>query len=67
MSSEKLAQAERHVDSARLIVNRQEGLIARQKVGGHSTIASEGLLETFQQTLAIFEIDLEALKNRAKA
>ncbi len=53
---DKIAQAQRHVDSGRLIIERQRALVAR-----HGISASIDLLELFEQTQQIFELDLADL------
>jgi hypothetical protein len=56
---EKIAQAQRHVDIGRLVIERQRALVLR-----HRTPASIDLLELFEQTQQIFELDLADLLNR---
>ena len=53
---EKIAQDQCHVDGGRLIVDRQRAIVAR-----HRMPASFDLLETFEQTQQIFELDLSDL------
>jgi hypothetical protein len=63
--AERLARAQRYVDSGRGIIEQQRQLIARQKTLGHNTVTSEALLSAFQDSLARFESDLTALlRNR---
>jgi hypothetical protein len=56
---EKITQAQRHVDSGRLIIERQRAMVFR-----HQTPASFDLLEWFERTQRIFEIDLADLLKR---
>ncbi|MBR0734671.1 hypothetical protein JQ595_38600 [Bradyrhizobium japonicum] len=56
---EKIDQAHRHVDSGKLIVERQRALILR-----HRTPDSIKLLELFKQTQRVFESDLADLLKR---
>jgi len=56
---EKIAQAQRHVDSGRMIIERQRAMVAR-----HETPASIDLLQLFEQTQQIFELDLAELLKR---
>jgi hypothetical protein len=57
---EKIAQAQRHVDSGRRIIERQRALIAR--LGSPAAI---DLLVVFERTQQIFESDLaDALDGR---
>ena len=60
-TAEKVALAQRHVDSGRRVVERQEALVARQKALGSSTILSEQLLSDFRRSQTIFESDLAGL------
>lgn len=53
---EKIAQAQRHVDSGRLIIERQRAIVVR---GGMP--ASIDLLKLFERTQQIFELDLADL------
>ena len=62
--SDRLAMAERHVRDGRAIVERQRELIEGRFRRGDSTIASEELLVTFEQSQAIFEADLVRLRRR---
>ena len=55
---EQIATAQRHVDSGRLIVKRQQAIVARY--GWSSAI---DLLESFERTQQIFEADLAKLLN----
>ena len=57
---EKIAQAQRHVGSGRLIIERQRALVLR-----HRTPTSIDLLERFEQTQQLFEIDLADLLKEA--
>ncbi|RXH06547.1 hypothetical protein [Bradyrhizobium vignae] len=56
---EQIAQAQRHVDSGRLIIERQRVIVAR-----HGMSASIDLLKLFERTQQIFELDLADLLNR---
>jgi hypothetical protein len=56
---EKIAQAQRHVDTGRLVIECQRALVLR-----HPTPASIELLELFKQTQQIFESDLADLLKR---
>jgi len=56
---DKIAQAQRHVDSGRLIIERQRVIAARN--GMRSAI---DLLESFERIQQIFEIDLADLLKR---
>jgi len=56
---EQIAQAQRHVDRGRTILERQRAIVAR-----HETPVSIELLQLFQQTQQIFELDLAALLKR---
>ncbi|MCP3389601.1 hypothetical protein NLM27_12530 [Bradyrhizobium sp. CCGB12] len=53
---ERIAMAQRHVESGRLIVERQRAIVAR-----HRMLASIDLLKLFEQTQQIFELDLADL------
>ncbi|WP_065754690.1 hypothetical protein [Bradyrhizobium paxllaeri] len=57
--TEKIAQAQRHVELGRRIVERQRLIVARR-----TTPASVDLLETFESTQRIFEGDLADLLER---
>ena len=57
--TDKIAQAQRHVDNGRLIIECQ-----RETVFRYQTRASFDLLEKFEQTQEIFEMDLAALLKR---
>lgn len=57
---EKIAQARRHVESGRGIIERQRLLVAR-----HKTVAAVDLLGLFESTQGIFEKDLADLLERA--
>jgi hypothetical protein len=54
--NEKIAQAQRHVDSGRRIIERQRVIVACH---GHPLAAD--LLECFERTQQIFEMDLADL------
>ncbi|NYG44852.1 hypothetical protein GGD67_002300 [Bradyrhizobium sp. IAR9] len=56
---EKIAQAQRHVDRGRIIIERQRAIVAR-----HGTPVSIDLLQLFEQTQQIFELDLAELLKR---
>jgi hypothetical protein len=56
---EKIAQAEHHVESGRRIIERPRGLFARL---GQPFAAD--LLEAFERTQRIFEMDLPDLLKR---
>lgn len=56
---EKIAQAQRHVDSGRVIIERPRLIVRR-----HQTPASIDLLKRFEQTQQIFELDLADLLKR---
>ncbi|MBR0821672.1 hypothetical protein [Bradyrhizobium liaoningense] len=56
---ERIARAQRHVDRGRLIVERQRLIVAR-----HGMSASIDLLELFERTQQIFELDLADLLKR---
>ena len=56
---EKIAQAHRHVESGRRIIERQRVLVARRV---HPQAAD--LLESFERTQQIFERDLADLLQR---
>jgi hypothetical protein len=56
---EKIAQAQRHVDSGRIIIERQRALVAR-----HGWASAADLLEIFERTQEIFEMDLAILRKR---
>jgi hypothetical protein len=59
---EKIAQAQRHVDSGRLIVARQRALVIR-----YEWPLAFDLLERFERTQQIFEMDLaDLLKQRLR-
>lgn len=53
---EKLAQAQRHVDRGRIVIERQRAIVARD-----GTQSSIDLLELFERTQQIFELDLAEL------
>lgn len=53
---EKIAQAQRHVESGRRIIERQRVIVAR-----HGMPSSIDLLECFERTQQIFEMDLADL------
>jgi hypothetical protein len=56
---EKIAQAQGHVDSGRLVIECQRALVLL-----HRTPTSIDLLELFEQTQQIFESDLADLLKR---
>ncbi|WP_065755775.1 hypothetical protein [Bradyrhizobium paxllaeri] len=56
---QKIAQAQRHVESGRLIIERQRKLVAR--INSRSSV---DLLECFERTQQIFEADLADLLKR---
>lgn len=56
---EMIVQAQRHVDSGRLIIERQRAIVAR-----HGMPSSIDLLERFELTQQIFELDLADLLKR---
>jgi hypothetical protein len=56
---ERIAQAQRHVDSGRRIVERQRAFVAR-----HEMPAAVDLLDLFESTQQIFEKDLADLLKR---
>jgi hypothetical protein len=56
---EKIAQAERHVDSGRRIIERQRVIVAR-----HWQPLAVDLLEAFERTQELFEMDLADLLKR---
>jgi hypothetical protein len=57
---EKIAQAHRHVDSGRFIIERQQAIVNR-----HGWASAIDLLELFERTQQIFEGDLaDLLKSR---
>lgn len=56
---EKIAQAQRHVDSGRVIIERQRVIVAR-----HGQPSAIDLLESFERTQQIFEMDLTDLLER---
>ncbi|MBB4363467.1 hypothetical protein GGD65_004504 [Bradyrhizobium sp. CIR18] len=56
---EQIAQAQRHVHSGRLILERQRAIVAR-----HGMQTSIDLLKLFEQTQQIFESDLANLLDR---
>jgi hypothetical protein len=53
---EKIAQAQRHVYRGRLIIERQRVIVAR-----HGMPSAIDLLQSFEQTQQIFEMDLAEL------
>jgi hypothetical protein len=53
---EKIAQAQRHVDRGRVIIERQRVIVAR-----HGMPSAIDLLESFERTQQIFEMDLADL------
>jgi hypothetical protein len=53
---EKIAQAQRHVDSGRLIIERQRAIVLR-----HQSPNAIDLLKPFEQTQQIVEMDLADL------
>ena len=55
------AFAEKHIDYGRRIVARQRQLIEEIRSRGSSTFESESLLAVFEDTLAIFEKDLQEI------
>lgn len=59
---EMIAQAQRHVDSGRLIIERQRAIVAR-----HGMQSAIDLLESFERTQQIFESDLADLLEREPA
>jgi hypothetical protein len=59
---EKIALAQRHVESGRRIIERQRVIVAR-----HGKRSATDLLESFQQTQQIFEMDLADLLKRSEA
>jgi hypothetical protein len=59
---DKIAQAQRHVDSGRLIIERQRVIVARNEMP-----SAIDLLESFECTQHIFEMDLADLLKRSKA
>jgi len=56
---EKIAQAQRHVESGQRIIERQRVLVARRRLP-----QAADLLETFKVTQLIFEMDLADLLQR---
>ena len=60
-SLEGIVLAQRHVDSGRAIIKRQNDLIARLSEQQLSTVTAINLLGSFERTQAIFEDDLAAL------
>lgn len=52
-----LERAARHVAGARIIVARQQQLIADLRRNGLPTLDAEGVLRTFEGSLLIFERD----------
>jgi hypothetical protein len=56
---EKIAQAQRHVDTGRLVIECQRAIVLR-----HRTPASIDLLALFEQTQQIFESDLADLTEK---
>jgi hypothetical protein len=56
---EKIAQAQRHVESGQRIIERQRVLVARRGLP-----QAADLLETFKVTQLIFEMDLADLLQR---
>jgi hypothetical protein len=61
---ERRALALRHVQSGRVIVDRQRALIARSKALGVDTARAESLLICFERSQTIFEQDLADLDRR---
>jgi hypothetical protein len=57
---EKIAMARRHVESGRLIIERQRAIVVRH--GGWASAAD--LLQRFEITQLIFEADLDDLLKR---
>jgi hypothetical protein len=58
----KLALAARHVARGKQIVVQQRALIAKRREAGQDTTLAEGILVQFENSLAIFEADLLAIK-----
>ncbi|MCP3405654.1 hypothetical protein [Bradyrhizobium sp. CCGB01] len=56
---EKITLAQRHVDRDRIIIERQQAIVARDR-----TSASMDLLRLFEQTQQTFEMDLANLLKR---
>jgi hypothetical protein len=56
-SDEKIAQAQRHLDSGRIIIERQRALVA-----SHGWASAADLLDCFERTQQIFEMDLAELR-----
>ncbi|MCP3397145.1 hypothetical protein [Bradyrhizobium sp. CCGB20] len=56
---EKITLAQRHVDQDRIIIERQQAIVARDR-----TSASMNLLRLFEQTQQTFEMDLANLLKR---
>jgi hypothetical protein len=58
MHEGRLEAAWRHVERGRVIIERQQALIARQRAFGHDAAMSESLLAAFERSQDIFEQDL---------
>ena len=58
----KLALAARHVAKGRQIVAQQRALVAKKRAAGQDTTLAEGVLVQFENSLAVFEADLLAIK-----
>ena len=53
--------AREHVRKGRMLVARQQDMIGRLRATGDDCTYAERLLATFQESLAIFEDDLEKI------
>lgn len=53
-----------HVEAAQRRVDRQQQLLAELKSKGHSTSIAEALLESFVQSLAAHQANLDRLKRK---
>lgn len=65
VDAQRLALARHHVRRGQDIVAQQRALIERVRAAGRSSGREESLLSTFEDTLALFEDDLDSLSVRA--
>ena len=56
-----LAQAEDHIDGARLRIERQTRLAGQLKADGHDTAMAEQLLKQFKDTLRTLQTDRDMI------
>ncbi len=62
-SQQRMAQSERHVAEGRLIVARQQAIVAELEQGGHNATLARELLVEFQRVLEIHIADRDRLRS----